>query len=253
VRGVTRFAVRRADAVLTPSLAFERVCREEGARDCRFVPHGVDGPGPQELAAAIEARRSRGADGAPVRLVSVGRLVPERRHALLLETLAALPPPGGEGELTLAGEGPERRRLEALARGLPPGWRVRLAGRVPAAEVARLLAGADLYLSATTVETFGLATLEAAAWGLPIVATAVGYPAELLAPDAARLVDAGDGLALGAALDGLLRAAEPRLALGRLARARFEEAALSWESAAGRTLAVYRSVLAARSRARDLR
>lgn len=244
VRRLTRFAVRRADAVLTPSVDFERLCRDAGAADCRFVPHGVDAPDAAALEGILEERRRRAATAAPVRLVTVGRLVPERRHDLLLAALAAVRPAAGRGELTVVGDGPQRRRLQELARPLAPDWEVRFPGAVAPDAVAAFLAAADLYVSATTAETFGLATIEAAGCGLPIVATTVGRPAELLAPDAALLVPPDDADALRGAVETLVSDPAARLGLGRRARRRFEEARLSWEGAAAATAAVYRAVLA---------
>jgi glycosyltransferase involved in cell wall biosynthesis len=243
VRRLTRLAIRRSDAVLTPSAAFERECRTIGARDSRFVPHGVDSPDASRLAEVLAARRERAERGSPLRLVTVGRLVPERRHDLLLAALAGVAPPAGGSELVVVGEGPERRRIEERARELAPAWRVQLVGQVAPDSILELLAGADLYVSATSVETFGLATVEAAGCALPIVATAVGYPAELLAPDAARLVPVADVESLRAAIEPLSSDPGTRLALGHRARDRFDRAELSWESAAERTAAVYREVL----------
>jgi glycosyltransferase involved in cell wall biosynthesis len=242
-RRLTRLAIRRAEAVLTPSAAFAREGLSLGARDCRFVPHGVDFPDASRLAEIVAARRERAERGAPLRLVTVGRLVPERRHDLVLEALAGLSPAAGGGELVVVGEGPERQRIEERARELAPAWTVRLVGQVAPDSILELLAGADLYVSATSVETFGLATVEAAGSALPIVATTVGYPAELLAPDAARLVPVADVGALSAAIEALSSDASTRLALGRRARDRFDRAQLSWARAAERTAAVYREVL----------
>ncbi|MEZ5332961.1 MAG: glycosyltransferase family 4 protein [Thermoanaerobaculia bacterium] len=242
VGGVTRFAIRRANVVLTPSEDFRRRCLELGASDCRFVPHGVDGPQHGELDRVRAARRERLGHRAAPRLIAVGRLVPERRHALLLEALAGIDL-DRRGELVLVGDGPERKRLEDLAGRLGPSWTVRFAGAVPTGAVGELLAEADLYVSATAVETFGLATLEAAAWELPIVTTTVGYPAELLGREAARLVEPDDTAGMRAAIEGLLADAAARSRLGHDARRRLEEAGLSWDTAVEATLEAYRSAV----------
>lgn len=243
VARLTRFAVRRADVVLTPSEDFRRRCLEMGAEDCRFVPHGLEGPDAEELEQRWTERLDRARRGAPPRVVSVGRLVPERRHALLLDALAGITPAASGAEVVLVGEGPEREALERRARRLSPAWRVRFAGQVATREVGVLLADADLYVSATTAETFGLATLEAAAFGLPVVTTAVGYPSELLGPDAARVVEPDNAAALRTAVASLLDDVEARVELGRRARGRLDAAGLSWRAAADATLAAYRSAL----------
>lgn len=238
VRRLTRFAVRRADAVLTPSPEFERLCNSYGARYCRFVPHGVDAPPADALNTMVSARGER-AGVAPIRLIAVGRLVPERGQDLLLRALADVPPPREGGEVVIVGEGPERSRLEARAGRIGPAWTVRLTGQLAREEVGALLATADLYVSATSVETFGLATAEAAAAALPIITTPVGYAAELLGAEGALFVEPGAAEDLRLAVGGLLHDPVRRRELGIRARERFDGAALSWDRTARRTAAVY--------------
>jgi glycosyltransferase involved in cell wall biosynthesis len=99
----------------------------------------------------------------------------------------------------LLGDGPERVRLEAMARRLKVD--LRLPGFVPRNEVGRWMAAADLYVQPsrrlTTGRTEGLptATLEALASGLPVVASATGGLAELpgviqIPPADARILSA---------------------------------------------------------------
>jgi glycosyltransferase involved in cell wall biosynthesis len=92
----------------------------------------------------------------------------------------------------VAGDGPERERLQERARGAP----VTFVGRVDDAELARLRAAAGVgVLPSRAHETFGLAAAEAMAAGLPVAATAVGALPELL--PAEWLAPSGDVEALG--------------------------------------------------------
>jgi glycosyltransferase involved in cell wall biosynthesis len=99
--------------------------------------------------------------------------------------------------LVVAGDGPERARLEAAA--AATAGAVRFAGRVEEAELARLRAEAAVAVVPThAAETFGLAAAEAMAAGLPVAATAAGAITELVDP--AGLVPIGDVEALAEAV-----------------------------------------------------
>lgn len=98
---------------------------------------------------------------------SVGRLHRLKRHDLLIEAAAPLLS-RGKAWLLLVGEGPERPRLEKLARKAGAYERTIFAGERN--DVSRFLSVMDLFASPSEEETFGLAILEAAASGLPVVA-----------------------------------------------------------------------------------
>ncbi len=70
--------------------------------------------------------------------------------------------------LTVLGEGPDRRKVEALVRERRLDW-VSLPGRVPRDELRQLYAAADVYLSPARLESFGIAALEARTVGLPVI------------------------------------------------------------------------------------
>jgi glycosyltransferase involved in cell wall biosynthesis len=100
--------------------------------------------------------------------------------------------------LLIAGDGPQRRALEARAAGAA----VTFAGHVDDAELARLRASASIALvPSRSAETFGLAAAEAMAVGLPVIASRIGALPELVEQDA--LVDPGDADALAQAVGRL--------------------------------------------------
>lgn len=130
------------------------------------------------------ARRSAAADGAYALVAS--RLSPEKgiEDALTACLSAGVP-------LRVAGEGPERERLEQLAREAGAAPDVTFLGRLPAAEVRRELAGAAIVLMPSRYHEFSpYSALEAMAAGVPVVATAMGGLPELLGED--RCVPIGD-------------------------------------------------------------
>ena len=148
---------------------------------------------------------SVGGDGkarGPIELVSIARLVKRKRVDRLLQALAALS--GLEVRLTVVGDGPERRRLEALATALGVADRVRFLGHVDEAAKRRALAAADLFVLASAHEGFGLVYLEAMQHGLPVVAASAGGQADFLEDGrTGALVPNDDVAALAAAIGKL--------------------------------------------------
>jgi len=105
---------------------------------------------------------------APV-LIFVGRLAREKNVGFLLEALQHVRATMDNVHLVLVGDGPDRPRLERLAREMGIGQWVHFTGTYSREQVVQALHGADLFVIASTTETQGLATLEAMAAGLPVV------------------------------------------------------------------------------------
>jgi glycosyltransferase involved in cell wall biosynthesis len=113
-------------------------------------------------------------EGARV-LLAVARLTPQKGIDVAVRALAALPE---DTVLVVLGEGPERARLEQLARTLGVEDRMFLQGRVP--DVAAWLERATLLVHPARWEGFGLGVLEAMLAGLPVVASEVSSLPELV-------------------------------------------------------------------------
>ncbi len=125
-----------------------------------------------------------------------------------------------DATLTVAHDGPCRRRLEALSAEL--GLRnVAFAGHVPAAGMPALYDAADIYLMSPWRDCMPLTVLECFASGLPAVATRVGGVPYLIEHErTGLLVDPGDHQAMAACALRLLR--EPELARSIVIAARAE-------------------------------
>jgi N-acetylgalactosamine-N,N'-diacetylbacillosaminyl-diphospho-undecaprenol 4-alpha-N-acetylgalactosaminyltransferase len=114
-------------------------------------------------------------------IVAVGRLVALKRFGDLVKAFARLAPDYPELELHIVGEGPERSKLEALAKGSGAAARIRFLGRL--ADPFQALAGARAFVSSSEVEGFGIAIVEALSVGLPVVASDCAFgPREILDP-----------------------------------------------------------------------
>jgi glycosyltransferase involved in cell wall biosynthesis len=122
----------------------------------------------------------------PLRLVSVGRLNPEKGHRVLLQALAGLDRAGqGQWTLELIGPGPETDALAALSQELGLDDRVTLSGLVPwGPRLFERLDAADLFVLPSLTEGLPRAVLEAMSRGLPAIGSAVGGVPDILDPDA---------------------------------------------------------------------
>lgn len=164
-------------------------------------------------------------------LLFVGNLVALKRCHLCVEALAALP----GARLLIAGDGPERPRLEALARRLGVADRVRFLGRLGQADLALWYGAADALALPSEREGLPNVVMEAMACGTPVVATDLPGIAEAVSvPQAGRLVAAPDGAALAAAVESLVAESPPREAIRRHAEG------FSWGETGFNLSALYR-------------
>jgi glycosyltransferase involved in cell wall biosynthesis len=138
--------------------------------------------------------------------------------------------------LEIAGAGDFRPALEALARSLDLGDRVRFLGRISEAEKLALLRRAWALVFASPKEGWGITNLEAAACGTPVVASnSPGIRESVRDGETGYLVPHGDAAAMGAAMDRLAASRELVERLGVHAR-QFAES-FTWERAARETAA----------------
>jgi glycosyltransferase involved in cell wall biosynthesis len=176
-----------------------------GLRD-RLIELGAPAEKVTVLRNGVDLARFRPADRAAARaafgldgptLVSVGGLIARKRHDLTIAALALLP----EWRLLIAGEGPERERLRALAASCAPGGRVRFLGPLPHAELAPLYTAADISVLASEREGWANVLLESMACGTPVVASRIpGNPEVVAAPAAGRIVAANTPADFAAAI-----------------------------------------------------
>lgn len=110
-------------------------------------------------------------------ILAVGSLLPVKGHVRLVEAVAKIP----QVRLRIAGEGPERPRLERLINRLKLNDRVQLAGAIDPLKMPDEYAAADLLALPSYYESQCVALIEGLACGLPAVAAPVGIAPELLA------------------------------------------------------------------------
>jgi glycosyltransferase involved in cell wall biosynthesis len=150
---------------------------------------------------------------------TVGRLVPVKDQATLVDAVAELGRSGVAATLVIAGDGPERAKLEARA--AERGVDLRLLGYRP--DVEQVLAALDVFVLSSISEGLSNTILEAMAAARAVVATRVGGAEEMIADGVTGvLVPASDAAAMAAALRRVLAAADGGAAMGAAARQRVE-------------------------------
>lgn len=163
----------------------------------------------------LRAELSRG--GRRPVVLTLARLDAQKGLAVLLRAAELV----AEAQFVLAGEGPERGALEALAGELGLGDRVTFLGyRV---DVPDLLASSDLLVLPSLYEGLPVSVLEAMAASRPVVASAVAGTSEaVIDGETGLLVPSNDPAALAAAIRRLLRDRGLAARLGAAGRARVE-------------------------------
>jgi D-inositol-3-phosphate glycosyltransferase len=199
----------------------------------KFFPHGPVAPREDRL-----------------RILSVGRLVPRKGFATLIETLSRIP----DAELVIAGgpdrselsNEPEAARLYELAARMGVSERVQLYGAVSRGDMPALFRSADVVACTPWYEPFGIVPLEAMACGVPVVATAVGGIRDTVVDgDTGRLVPPNDPTQTADAISTLLNNPRLRADMGRAGRERVC-ARYTWDRIAADTERIYEKLAASR-------
>ena len=213
-RAMILAATRRASAVTTVCAALRDELLAIGADGARIhtLEHGVDldlfAPPADRAAARLEL-----GFGGPI-LLSVGHLDDNKGHDLAIRATAMLP----GTRLMIAGEGPRRPALQALAAELGVADRVTLTGLVDQRRLAALYGAADVTLNCSAREGIANVLLESLACGTPLVATPVwGSPEVVRVAEAGRLAAGRSAPAIAGAVAELLAAMPDRAATRRYA------------------------------------
>lgn len=218
-RGVHRLAFRLGVVPVAIGDAVARSVQAVYGRPAgAVIPNGIPVAAvrpPEGARAAVVAELGL-PPAAPI-LLAVGRLNPQKNHALLLEAFAD--PRLAAAHLLLAGEGALREELARRASEHGVADRVHFLG--VRADVPRLYGAADALVLPSSWEGNPLVVMEAMAAGVAVVATAVGCVPELVTAETGWLVPPGEARALADALAAVVadRDAAARRGLAGLARA----------------------------------
>lgn len=226
--------LRLADRIVVPSGYLADVFGGVGL-DTRIIANVVD----------LERFRFRRRD--PLRPVFFANRNFEAHYnvACVLRAFARIRREIPGARLTVAGDGPERPRLERLATDLGRDG-IRFVGRVPPDHMPRLYDEADIYLNAPDIDNMPGSIIEAFAAGLPVVSTdAGGIPYIVRTGENGLLVPRDDDEAMAASALRLL--GDPAFAAGLAARAHEDcRMRYHWTAVSREWLDLYRQVLPAR-------
>jgi glycosyltransferase involved in cell wall biosynthesis len=225
-RSTERFLAVKSDRLLGVSdatvkeLVELRIAR---ASKFRTVPIGLD----LEQLLAVERsdgdafRTEVGAEPDDVLAVFVGRLVPIKRVDILIDAMALASARKSRLRMVIVGDGELRDTLERQVSHLGLGQAVRFLGFRK--DLSSILAGSDVAVLSSDNEGTPVALIEAAAAGLPAVATAVGGVADIVTDSTGVLVAPGDVTAFADALLRLARDRDARERKGLAAREHVRE------------------------------
>lgn len=238
---------RRADLVLAVSRAVSEVMVECGLEPARLrvVHDGVD-PGELRPQRPGRLRAAAGVPEGATLVGTLGALVGHKDHPTFVGAAARVAERRPAVHFLVAGEGPERGRLERMVEEAGLAGRFHLPGHVDAA--ARSLSDLDLFVMSSSGEGLGSAVLEAMAAGVPAVVTRAGGLADV-AETGVPSVPPGDPRALAGAVTRLLEdpgARRDAVRAGERALPGFTTAAM-----ATGTLRAYREVVARSRRIRE--
>lgn len=260
--------LQRIDLIVSCSDFVTRSIREalpNVATRCKTVPMGVC---PQTFSSRRSSYETSGRR--PLRLLYVGRISPEKGVHVLLEAFERIVSTHPDATLTIVG--PEwvapreditdlfldRAVVSSLERYYDGGYlqqmkqslspaaaqRVTFAGLVKHSDVAAHYAKADIYISPSLYESFGMSIIEAMVAGVPVVAARGGAVPDLIANNrTGLLVDVANPSAIADAVIGLAANPQLRRALSTDARSIVCER-FSWDTISSDLLQLYREVLA---------
>ncbi|HKG15712.1 MAG TPA: glycosyltransferase [Pyrinomonadaceae bacterium] len=252
---VHRRALSNVSRVIAVSDAVARSLREQAIFNpdkIRVVANGVDLRRFEEARALFEREEAeRGTTHTPLRVGIVGELSEVKGQEEFVRAAALLGKEfGASVEFLVVGEDDSRSgaygaRIEKLVAELRLTGSVRLLGRRE--DIAPLIASLDVLVSASRTEAFGMVLVEAAACGVPVVATATEGAREIVSDGATgSLVPIGDAGALASAVAALLRDEGLRRSLGLRAR-ESARARFGLERMAAETERVYAEALGVES------
>lgn len=169
----SKYRLRKADAVIAPTVKVENVLKSYGLHNpIHVVPSGIALEQHKQRITEEERKQRRSQLGIPedtLVLINLGRLGTEKNLTEVVELFAVARAQSSKLMLLIVGDGPARKELEEKAAQLGVSDWVIFTGMVAPEEVHAYYQLGDIFVSASTSETQGLTYVEAAANGLPLL------------------------------------------------------------------------------------
>jgi glycosyltransferase involved in cell wall biosynthesis len=245
------FSEAQAVTACSPQLQEGALALGSDPAHTQLIPWGAD-PDVFELAVNSDSDKLRRQLEIPETssiILSLGRLVDKKGIEYLLKAIPLIHKHHADAFVIIAGEGPERARLEQLAVTLGIAERTRFVGNVSWQQVPEYLFLSDLFVVPSVEDKNGnldgmpTTILEAMAAGKPVIASDIaGIPLVVHDGETGLLVEQRESVQLAEAVCLLLDDSGLRLRLGLAARSRVEKS-LNWDSVAQAFLALYKEAL----------
>ena len=226
---ISVLALKRADVVVAISTYTRAQLAEMGVSDGRIVlvPPGINFSALPTPVPAAEARTALDLAAERPMILTLGRLVRRKGIDTALRAFSRMAEEIPDAYYVVAGDGPDRARLERLAEELGLEGYVDFVGRVSEAEKALYYSAADLFIMPNReledgdVEGFGIVFLEANAYGTPVIGgRSGGAPEAVRHEETGLLVDPLDVEAVTGAMRRLLENPEFAQCMGERGRQR---------------------------------
>jgi glycosyltransferase involved in cell wall biosynthesis len=243
LKWLVRAAARTSAQAVAISSYTARELRRFADVPIEVIPYTAELPPPGAAGTSRGAMRS---------ILFVGRLIERKGVNHLIAALGAVRQ-HVPARLIIIGDGPERPRLETIARDTGAAEAVEFLGRVSDDALRRAYADADVFVLPSVLdarqdtEGLGVVLLEAMNYGVPVIASDIGGITDIVEHErTGLLVPPGNAVALGSALVRVLT--DPALArsLGEGGRRRLRDA-FSWSHIVDRWEAVYARATGARA------
>lgn len=233
-RAMIRSAANSAAGIITVSKALKDELIRRGVQSAHIqvLRNGVDLTMFRPLDRA-QARWDLGFEGPT--LLSVGLLIERKGHDLIIEAMARLP----GYRLAIAGEGPERGALEALARRTGVADRVRFLGLISHDRLASVFSAADALVLASSREGWPNVLLEAMACGTPVVVSNIPGMSEVVTDRVGVMLPERTPAGVAAAVERLFLLPRDRLDVRHYAED------FSWEETSKGQISLFREILGA--------
>ncbi len=168
LRSLQAFAVRHADIVITPSEYFNRLVSgwNRGRKKVTTIYNGI------RLIDDFE----KGPKYSQKTMITAGRLVPWKGFDVLIRALKRMP----EWTLVIAGDGPDRKRLDAIVEECDAAGRVEFLGNITREALFSKIYRSHVFVLLSTFESFSFQIVEALHIGTPVVAADIGNLSEII-------------------------------------------------------------------------
>ena len=177
-RKIQKFVARNTEKIIVPSKYLKRIVLQWGVNEGKIaIIYNSVGAALLKISKE-EARKKLGLNGRIA--VSIGRLVPWKGFAALIESVSEIRQHFPDFKLYIIGSGPESESLKFKVKSLKLDDSVRLVGSVSHNTVSKYLAAADVFILNTGYEGFSHTLIEAMAAGAPVITTPVGGNSEII-------------------------------------------------------------------------